>query len=341
MRILFAFASIGLAACSGTHDGADPSSFDEEIDDYGGKSDAVTTGSATRYPIVLVHGVNASPTYFGFKREVVDALCRDGHAVYDPALPPYQPVTKRSQVLAQVVSQILDGSLASDCPGAVAPAVPPEKINIIAHSMGGLDARYLASTLGYGDRIASILTVSTPHRGSAMADMVVGLLEQAGGNQDAINAFAQFLARQVTRDELLTDSDLLGAMRSITEAESVDFNANNPDQDGIYYQSWAGLSNVAGISNPLDTAACEGKRSSRIHVMHISLKPIAAVVAHGVALRPNDALVMVESAKWGDFRGCIPADHADEVGAFANSWSPFDHVRFYRKRAFELSSYGF
>jgi triacylglycerol lipase len=76
--------------------------------------------------------------------------------------------------------------------------------------------------------------------------------------------------------------------------------------------------------------------------MHISLKPIAVVVAHGGALIPNDALVRIDSAKWGDFRGCIPADHADEVGAFGDfSWSAFGYVDFFRLRAFELQRRGY
>ena len=43
-----------------------------------------------------------------------------------------------------------------------------ERVYIIAHSGGGLDARFLASPggLGMGERVASITTISTPHRGA-------------------------------------------------------------------------------------------------------------------------------------------------------------------------------
>ena len=44
------------------------------------------------------------------------------------------------------------------------------KLNLIAQSMGGLDARFAISRLGMADRIATLVTVSTPHRGSAIAD---------------------------------------------------------------------------------------------------------------------------------------------------------------------------
>src|SRR5206468_3173728 len=113
---------------------------------------------------------------------------------------------------------------------------------------------------------------------------------------------------------------------------------------------WAGLSNVAGIANPQDVPACQdqmfdfGPFLAR-HVMHVLLKPIAFIVAHEGALLPNDGLVQVASAKWGHFRGCVPADHIDEVGALGTIgttlWSPFPHVTFLRNRAFELAARGF
>ena len=50
---------------------------------------------------------------------------------------------------------------------------------------------------------------------------------------------------------------------------------------------------------------------------------------------PNDGLVVTENAEWGDFLGCIPADHFDEVGqifgdspGLGNSW---DHLELYRE----------
>ena len=42
----------------------------------------------------------------------------------------------------------------------------------------------------------------------------------------------------------------------------------------------------------------------------------------------NDGLVSVESARYGHFRGCVPADHLGEIGVFGSvGW---DHVAFYR-----------
>src|SRR5207249_8887306 len=43
-------------------------------------------------------------------------------------------------------------------------------VNIVAHSMGGLDARYAISQLGLGGRVASLITIGTPHLGTPLAD---------------------------------------------------------------------------------------------------------------------------------------------------------------------------
>lgn len=304
------------------------------------KTDAVVSGKPTRHPIVLVHGFAGSPTRNSFHADIVKALCRDGHAVYVAAQPPFQGVPDRARTLARLVDSVLAGTATSACgrPGAKA-----AKVNLIAHSMGGLDCRYLVAGLGYGDRVASVLTVSTPHRGSGIADMALGLF--AGIDDAALNALGEFAGRVVSSAELAKDAQLRAAFESLSEARAGSFNAAVTNDKRVAYQSWAGLSNVAGIPNPLDSGACEGKmlgfRGGFLrHIMHLSLKPIAAVVAHGVQLIPNDALVTVASAKWGTFRGCIPADHADEVGAFGLTWSEFKYVDFYRVRAFELSASG-
>jgi len=290
---------------------------------------------------VLVHGFNASPTSGGFGPKVVSALCADGHSVFAPALPPFASVETRAEVLAEAIDAALAG--APDACGHV-PETLPESVSLIAHSMGGLDSRFVISSLGYGDgRVASLTTISTPHRGSAMADMALGLT--ANIDNEALVALGSFLSRTVQSPSTL-EPDIRAAFTSLAEANIDAFNRDNTDDPRVRYESWAGLSNVAGLLNPQDAPACENKLGlfsnplSR-HKMHITLKAIAFVVAHTTSLRPNDGLVQVASAKWGTFRGCVPADHIDEVGAFSTSWSPFDHVRFVRNRAFELAAAGY
>lgn len=300
-------------------------------------------GRPTRYPIILVHGFAGSTARITFHQRIVDALCNDGHQVHLASVPPFEPAEVRGAALATQIDAVLQGRSPSACAGRA--VRPVNKVNLIAHSMGGLDSRYAISGLGYGGKVASLLTMSTPHRGSAITDLALGLL--GGVNDAALNAFADYVGRTVSASEIARDSHLKAALLSLSERNAPTFNAANRDDARVYYQSWAGLSNVAGLPNPLDRGACEDKMlgfklGGLRHVMHIALKPIAAVVAHGSELIPNDALVRIDSAKWGDFRGCIPADHADEVGAFGNfSWSAFQYVDFFRLRAYELQRRGF
>jgi triacylglycerol lipase len=176
-----------------------------------------------------------------------------------------------------------------------------------------------------------------------MADMALGLTAHL--DHDALVHMGALLARSIESPTSL-EPDIRAAFTSLAEASAGAFNRDNPDDPRVHYESWAGLSNVAGIPNPQDLPACEYEltqfRSAQArHRMHVALKTIAFVVAHETALRPNDGLVQVASAKWGTFRGCVPADHMDEVGALPASWSPFDHVRFLRQRAFELAAAGY
>jgi triacylglycerol lipase len=310
----------------------------DDVEDFGGgKADG--SWGPTRLPIVLAHGFNASPTHNGFNPDIVKALCADGHAVFAPAVPPFASVETRGAALAKAIDGVLAG--ATDACG-VTPETPPAQVNIIAHSMGGLDARYVISSLGYGDRVATLTTVSTPHRGSAEADMSLGLL--ASIDADALANFATLLERPLeTPDQLAPD--LKAAFTALAESSADAFNKANTDDARVKYESWAGLSNVSGIANPQDKPACENKlvgfSGGKRHVMHAILVPIAWVVAHQGDFIPNDGLVQVASAKWGTFRGCVPSDHIDEVGAFPTSITPFKRIPFYRARAFELASRGY
>jgi pimeloyl-ACP methyl ester carboxylesterase len=50
-------------------------------------------------------------------------------------------------------------------------ARPDVQIHIIAHSMGGLDARWALAKGGLADRTASLTTIGTPHHGTSVANL--------------------------------------------------------------------------------------------------------------------------------------------------------------------------
>jgi triacylglycerol lipase len=115
---------------------------------------------APRWPVVLVHGwmgfdelglPGMRPHYF---RGIARHLERRGVVVYRPRLPATGSVPVRAAKLAEFIRGLNE-----------------DKVNLVAHSMGGLDARYAISRLGVGDRVASLTTIGTPHRGTPLADL--------------------------------------------------------------------------------------------------------------------------------------------------------------------------
>jgi triacylglycerol lipase len=114
-----------------------------------------------RAPIVLAHGllgfdrVKVGPyTLLRYFPEIEEALTRAGYRVGVPNLAKTRGVAHRAEQLRRF---ILD-------------TFPDERVHVIAHSMGGLDARYMVSRLGMEEQVRSLTTVGTPHRGSAFAD---------------------------------------------------------------------------------------------------------------------------------------------------------------------------
>ncbi|MDB4942912.1 MAG: Lipase precursor [Labilithrix sp.] len=314
----------------------------EAPDEAAAATDDAFTVKASRHAIVLAHGFDGSRTNRWSFYRVADALRKDGHVVHEAQVSPYRSVPERAVQLAAHIDAAREECRAH-------PGCDPAQVHVIAHSMGGLDARYVIGKLGYGDRVASLTTVSTPHHGSHIADVLLGVVSD--DMNKAVSAIASAWATTYTSKDLAGNSDLKGALRSISEDYTArTFNPEVKDDPRVTYLSWAGVSNVAGVPNTKDQIACEGTLSSRLGIrdaMDLSLVPAAAFVAHGTALLPNDGMVTVESAKWGIFKGCIPADHLDEVGQpkdRAHVLTGFDHLVFYRKIASsldgEVSSHG-
>ncbi len=291
-------------------------------------------GQPTKFPFVIHHGFSGGHSGFLAFNGVADALIADGHFAIQTETPPFNSTEVRAEQLRAAVDAVLARTGAA-------------KVNLIGHSMGGLDARYLVSTLGYGDRVASITTISTPHLGTLGAD--AALKATPGVVDPVVNALAVLLG--LTISDAAENADVRAAFHDLSEAAAPAFNAANPDDPRVFYQSWAGVSSLLGRAEDRDSpevaAACEGRlliHPGTFDSMRILLAPIAPLVSRAFA-DPSDGLCTVKSARWGEFRGCIPADHSDEVGQIpAGAPDPrtsFDHIRFYRNLAFDLAARGF
>ena len=233
---------------------------------------------ATRYPIVLVHGAGFRdlkwPSYWG---RVPAALEREGARIHYGLQDSWGSIETNAEQIARRIDEII---AESGC----------GKVNIIAHSKGGLDSRMAASSLGCADRIASITTVGTPHHGSKTLDRIY----QKPRSVWNIAAFAVNNWIRLIGDK---KPDFMALCRDLTTEGAGRFNKANPDPKGVFCQS----------------VAC---------VMHGPLSDITLSVANFVISRiegENDGLVSVESAEWGEnFRvirgnGRRGISHIDEI----------------------------
>jgi len=149
----------------------------------------------------------------------------------------------------------------------------PEPVHIVGHSMGGLDARYMVGKLGMSGRVLSVTTIGTPHRGTAFADW-------------GVSRFARWVVPFLRFVGIPHQ-----AFYDLTTANCRRFNEAVPDAPGVRYFA------VAGV--------CE--------------RPWVGpewVVPHHIVSRaegPNDGVVSVASATWGEETEVWPGDHLNLV----------------------------
>jgi triacylglycerol lipase len=105
-----------------------------------------------------------------------------------------------------------------------------EKVNIIAHSKGGIDSRYLIYKHNFADKIASLTTVCTPHRGSEIADFII--------NQKIIHTkFTKSVLRIFGKLYGDANPDLYDVNYLLTTARMKEFNEKVIMDEKVFYQS--------------------------------------------------------------------------------------------------------
>ncbi len=271
----------------------------------------------TRYPLVLMHGMAGDDAWIGvfdYFVGVEDFLADAGYLAIAPGVDAFNTVDNRAREWQGHLDTLEAEGLG-------------RKFVLVGHSQGGLDARYLASVLG-DPRVAAIVTVGTPHRGTAVADLAAGIITGVPGLSWATDAAVDLLASIFGLGGAEFTEQVQGLSRPAAEA----FNEDVPDVPGLYYASWAGRT-----CSRLDWV-CILSNDGEIADSMFDLTTLLLNTLEG----DNDGLVPVESAKWGDFRGVVPADHIDQVGiSDPLATAPFDHLAFYREEAARLAALGF
>ena len=262
----------------------------------------------TRYPILLVHGVFFRDfKYFNYWGRIPAELKENGAKIYYGNHQSAAAVKDSAQELSLRIRDILKET------GA-------EKVNIIAHSKGGLDSRYAIAMLGEGERVASLTTVNTPHRGCIFADY---LLDRIPDNvkkrvEKTYNSTLKKLG-----DE---SPDFMAAVTDLTASACEKFNREVKDDPRVYYQSIGSkLLKAKGGRFPLNFS-------------HELVKLFDG---------PNDGLVAESSFKWGSKytfltpKGKRGISHGDVIDLNRENIEGFDVREFYVELVHELKETGF
>jgi len=244
--------------------------------------------------IVLVHGILGFREKFGIEyfRGVAEHFAAKGHKVIAPILDPTRGIDYRGgQLRDKINAALANGSID-----------PDQKTHIIAHSMGGHDSRWMLSPANPSRiqaPIRSLTTISTPHQGSPIADVIDALEKLAPFGQLPFGPHPNLL--QPALDALGISLD---GLRNLTTAYCKQFSATYTNNPAVAYFSVAG---AGRIGFPESCAA--------FFLFH---KYISAFTGEA-----NDGLVTVSSAQWGQFdRNTWPADHCDEVGTNLDTLGP-------------------
>ncbi len=154
-----------------------------------------TTTPKAKAPILLAHGIAPFDVFFKsfrksfgvfitpeaarwfddaigddlrYFRKIRSALEAEGFQTYETQVSFAAGVGRRAQDLRKEAQRILAGG-------------SHEQVNIIAHSMGGLDARHLILMDELEGKVASLVTIGTPHLGTSFADW--GLRDLEAGKE--------------------------------------------------------------------------------------------------------------------------------------------------------------
>lgn len=262
----------------------------------------VSVVKTTKYPVVLVHGMMVKdlrlwPAFRG----ITDFLRGQNVTVYTSNQDGVGTVANNALQLKTEILKILEKE---NC----------DKVNIIAHSKGGLDARYMISHLDMAGHVASLTTLSTPHHGSRLSEKLLTMPSfLAGAVAFFTNTFYRILGDR--------KPDILQLGRELTEDAMEAFNRETPNAPSVYYQSF----------------------SSTAPQQKAFLRLIPYQISRYCEQDDTDGMVSVSSSKWGNYRGSVgdEVDHFKMVGIYGTKKKLTGVGLFYLYILQELRAMGF
>lgn len=262
---------------------------------------------ATRYPLVLLHGIGFRDLqYFNYWGRIPKELARNGAQVYYGHQEAWGTIENNAAAIKDTIEKVMKEN---HC----------DKVNIIAHSKGGLDARYLISALSMEDHIASLTTMSTPHRGSELLNVLNKLPD---GIYHLISSMIDANYKKLGDNA----PDCYHASKQLSPDFCREFNEKYSNSSKVYYQSYASyVKNAFGDS----------------------LLSIPNLLMRIAGASKNDGLVTIESAKWGSFKKAFATtgrrgiSHGDMIDLKREDYNGFDVIEAYVEIVKGLKEMGF
>jgi len=216
--------------------------------------------TSLKYPVILVHGIMAHDRkgiidYWG---RIPKVLRENNVIVYLGNTDAWGSYESNAEILKNTIDNVLSET-------------GSEKVNLIAHSKGGIDSRYMIWNYNYADKIASLTTISTPHRGAEIADLIY--------SQKIINTkiFRKSIEiyEKLHRDQ---NPDLYSVNYQLTTYNMEEFNKKIVMDDRVYFQSL-----YTTLHSPMD--------DTMFYYSYKYIKKISGA---------NDGIVSELSASWGN-----------------------------------------
>jgi len=213
-----------------------------------------------KYPVVLVHGVLAHDRMgrVKFWGRIPEVLMARGIKVFLGNTDAWGDYESNALALKGTIEKVLQET-------------GRKKVNIIAHSKGGLDSRYLIWRHGFGDKIASLTTINTPHHGSEIADLIYNRkITHTKLGKKVLAVFGELYGD--------TNPNLYNVNFQLTTAEMHGFNEKITMDGGVSYQSL-----YTTMDNAFDDMV--------FFYSYLYVKKVRG---------KNDGIVSEHSAKWGN-----------------------------------------
>jgi triacylglycerol lipase len=249
------------ASASGTYYTCDTPTSCKKVD----KRILTTSYNATKYPIVMAHGFLGWNRMLGivdYFNGIPQTLISNGADVFTTKTTTVNSSEVRGEELLKQVRMIkaITGS---------------KKVNLVGHSQGGLDSRYVAGV--DPQAIASITTVASPHTGAGLADILSESTRENGTGDFNLNGKILSTVVEIIGGGISTAAgtpltqaekqNAMNALDSISEKAFIQFNKDYPApipssycgqppannvMNGVAYYSFSGVGQITNVLDPSD-----------------------------------------------------------------------------------------